>query len=77
MAYTNTTERFSVIGSKRLVTSLGTVNIVGDTYDTGLHIIESASVNAGGANAIGCTISGGTITFTGTTGAVQVMAIGL
>lgn len=77
MAYTNTTERRSVIGNKRMVTSLGTVNIVGDTYDTKLKTIEAVSVNSGGVNAIGCTQSGGTITFAGAAGAVSVIAIGI
>jgi hypothetical protein len=77
LAYTNTTETRFVAGDKRIVMSLGTVNIAGaDTFDTGLRIIQGVSVNSAGVNAIGCTVAGGIVTFTGATGAVSLIAIG-
>ena len=76
MAYTNTKEVRVIMGNKRVVMSEGTVNIIGDTYDTKLRELDSVQVNSGSTNAIGCTYSGGAITFAGTTGAVSVLAIG-
>lgn len=76
MAFTLTKEVRSIMGDKRVVMAEGTVNIVGDTYDTKLRELATVQVNAGGANAVGCTYTDGTITFTGNVGAVSILAIG-
>lgn len=76
MAFTLTSRRDHVFGDERVLLIKGTVNIIGDTYDTGLHGLDFVSVESGSTNAIGHTASGGVITFAGTTGAVNVMAIG-
>ena len=53
----------SVQGSKRVVD--GNVDIAADTdtWATGLAVIHSVSAISQTNNAIGCTVSGGTITF--------------
>jgi len=76
MAFTETRRRWAVEGNRRVVTISGTVNIAGDTVATGLKVCEHVGVLSGGAHAIGATVSGGTITFANTTGAVLVRAEG-
>ena len=75
MAFTETRRRTAVEGNRRVVTISGTVNAA-DTLVTGLKICEHVSVLSGGNHAIGATVSGGTITFAGSTGAVLVRAEG-
>jgi hypothetical protein len=76
MAFTETRRRSAVEGNRRVVTIAGTVNVSTDTLVTGLKLCEHVSVLSGGAHAIGATVSGGTITFANTTGAVLVRAEG-
>ena len=56
-------ERRNVVGDLRLISATVDVASDTDTYDTKLAIIESVSAISETNNAIGCTISGGVITF--------------
>lgn len=78
MAFTTTSKTSSVFGNQRALMIKGTVNIVGDTLDVSstMHSVKFVSVEAGGSNAIGHTLSSSTITFAGTTGAVNVLVLG-
>lgn len=71
----------AVVGNWRCVTAQVDIANDADTWDTGLSKIFFATANsqAAGNNSIGCTVSGGTITFQ-TSGAetnALVMALGL
>lgn len=61
-AVTVTSRRESVIGSQRMVVAKLTL-ANNQTWATGLKLIESILVTAPDANAIGATVSGGTVTF--------------
>lgn len=78
-AVTVDTQDMSVIGSKRQVTAQVDIANSGDTFDTGLKIIDSVVAVGGSAAVTRVTKSGGTVTFV-TGGAVtdaQVIAVGL
>lgn len=77
MAATITNVRRAVEGNRRVVTANVTVNSAGsDTWVTGLKTILHRSVEAASNNAIGSSVSGGTVTFTGSTGDCQVRVEG-
>jgi hypothetical protein len=78
-AVTVNTQESSVIGSKRQVTAQVDIANTGDTFDTGLKVVDAFSVVGGSAAVTSATKSGGTLTFA-TGGAVtdaQVIATGL
>jgi hypothetical protein len=62
-AVTQLRRRVNVVGSRRKV--MATLNIAanGNTYVTGLHLIEMWSATGNDSNGIGGTVSGGTVTF--------------
>ena len=68
--------RTAVLGNKRAVMANVTFANVGDTFDTTLRLIDSWHIESGGANAIGATVSGGTLTCTGNSGAANILALG-
>lgn len=78
MAYLNLYERRTIWGNKRVVTSLGIVGVIGDTYDTRLRVIENVQVTSTGVNATGVNAfpAAGVITFSGAAGPVSVLAVG-
>ena len=77
-AATITNRKEAVIGNLRIITALGTISNT-NTWATGLKVIRAFSADPPDANALGATISGGTLTFatTGTETGVSLMAIGL
>ena len=77
-AVTVNRRRSVVFGNKRVVLADVTSAANGDTFVTGLKIIDSASVEPSTAVSLGFTKSGGTITLASAAGAanVQVIAIG-
>lgn len=77
-AVTLNRRRVAVFGNKRIVTADISIANTGDTYNTGLKFIDSASVDGGSAAVNSFTKSGGTLTLA-TGGAVTnalVIAIG-
>ena len=78
-AVTVDTQDMSVIGSKRQVTAQVGIANTGDTFATGLKIIDAFSVIGGTAAVTSATKSGGTLTFAtgGAVEAAQVIAVGL
>lgn len=63
MAFTLTNRDDVVVGNKRMILLEGDIGADADTYVTGLHRIDSANFSSPTNNAIGCTYSGGTLTF--------------
>ena len=79
MAAATVNRRRSVVfGNKRVVLADVSIAANGDTFATGLHIIDSFSVDSSTTGAIGATKSGGTITFAsgGAISNIPVVAIG-
>lgn len=77
MPFTITRQRSSVVGSKRMVTAIGTFTIPGaDTWNTRLRVIDAVQVTSNNVNAAGMTFAGGVVTLQGVAGPVSVLAIG-
>lgn len=55
--------RRNVMGNRRVLTANIDIATSGDTWETGLKIIESVNFLPDAAAAVGATVSGGTITF--------------
>lgn len=62
----------SVFGNKRSINANVSIAADADTWATGLAIIESVHASSPTNNAIGATISGGTVTFQ--TGGAEALA---
>lgn len=76
-AATIASRRDSVLGNKRVVTATATIANNGDTWATGLKVIDAISVDPTTAASSGATVSGGTVTFvTGGALVVSAMVIG-
>lgn len=64
MAAVTVTNRVdSVIGSQRMITAVITIASDGDTFASGFHTVDSVTATSSTNNAIGATISSGTIAF--------------
>lgn len=62
-AATVTRERRWVSGDKRIVSAKLQIAATLDTYVTKLHLIENVVLTPNTNAAVGCTVSGGTVTF--------------
>lgn len=62
-AVTITNRADNVLGNQRIITGIITIAADGDTFDSGLHIIQSVTATSSTNNGIGATVSAGTIAF--------------
>ena len=62
-AVTVNRRRSVVMGNKRVILADVSIAANGDTFDTKLKIIDSASVDSSTTTAVGATKSGGVLTF--------------
>lgn len=70
--------RYSVFGNKRIVLADVSIAANGDTFNTKLKLLDTASCDSSTTGAVGATKSGGTLTFAtgGALANVLVVAIG-